>query len=387
MRYRQLPLDQINVTDRNIRKTTSEEGMAELTASIDRFGLLQPIVVFETGEDQYDLVTGHRRFAAVCELGWDSIPAMVTKSEEQAGVLAQAQENLVREDMTLGEELDVISTAMQLTENAQREGLEDIEEAEALLRVAGGRNSHGGDRKSNQVCSANLNQCELADLLGKSTNWVNVRLSLLLDLPDEVRSRVTRKPPTAPENAPGIAVNTAAEIARLKDDPDLQIKLADKVEREGMTKPQTRRAVQKIKEDPDAAEAVLAAKVDDSSFDAVTQRKADKTPAKQAASDAKSTAPEVMMKRFSQAYQNLCIALEPDRIAEVEAAGKNAIAEVRAEVAENACYMRALLDNFIHDWRLDELCNWTQEQAAEVASMGSGPRVTGLELLDEEEAE
>lgn len=386
MHFRQLPLEQINITDRNIRKTTSEEGMAELAASIARFGLLQPIVVFETGEDTYDLVTGHRRFAAVSELGWKTIPAMVTKSEEQAGVLAQAQENLVREDMTIAEELDVLNAAMQLTENTQREDLEDIEEAEALLRIAGGRNGHGGDRKTDQVHSVNLNQKELAAIIGKSTGWVNARLSILLDLPKEVRERVRHKPPTDPKAHPGIAVNTAAQIGQLKDSPDLQIKLADKIEREGMTLRQTRAAVQKIKEDPAAAEAVLAAKTDDSSFDAVTQRKADRTPAIPAPTIEKCSDAETMRRSFSFAYRELCIALDSERVERVKKAGRNTIAEVSAEVAEHACYMRALLDNFIFDFALEEMCGWTQQKAAEVAVMGGSPRVIGLELISDGEA-
>jgi len=231
-----------------------------------------------------------------------------------------------------------------------------------------------------------MDQKTLAELVGKSQKWVQVRMALLLDLPDEVRSRVTRKPPTAPENAPGIAVNTAAEIARLKDRPDVQVKLADKVEREGMTQPQTRRAVQKIKEDPAAAEAVLAAKTDDSSFDAVTTRKADRTPAIPAPTIEKCSDAETMRRSFSFAYRELCIALDSERVDRVKKAGRNTIAEVSVEVAEHACYMRALLDNFIFDFALEEKCGWTQQKAAEVAVMGGSPRVIGLELISDGEA-
>jgi len=378
VRYRQLPLEQINVTDRNIRKTTSEEGMAELTASIARFGLLQPIVVFETGEDQFDLVTGHRRFAAVCELGWDSIPAMVTKSEEQAGVLAQAQENLVREGISLRDELDLIATAIQLVENTQREKLSDIDGAEALLRLAGGRNGVG---RPGNVNTTNISVRDLAAIIGKSHVWVSRRLSLL-DLPEDVLDRVQHHDP-GPSEKTGVGFSSAQEIARLNGDPEVQRKLADKVEKEGMTARQTASAVKKIKEDPTAAEAVLAAKVDDSSFDAVTTRKADKTPAK-LTPPPPSNAPDEVMRYFSQGYQKLLQAFDEDRRTEVEADGR--FGEVCADIAYNACYLRTLLDNVIYDWALEKKCSWTQEKAAEVAVMGSGPRVIGLELIGEEAA-
>lgn len=384
MRYRQLPLEQITATDRNIRKTVSEEGMAELTASIDRYGLLQPIVVFEVGEHEYEIVAGHRRYAACRELGWDTISAMVTKSDEQAGALTQAQENLVREDMTIEEELNVLSRAMQLVENVQREDVEQIEEAKALLRIGGGRRSPGRPLTNGDNCPSRaiISAAQLAALVGKSETWVKTRLSRILDLPDDVRSRVKKQQPGTGYRE-GLGINTAAEIARLTPDEDIQWKLASKVEQEQMTAPQTAAAVRKIKEDPENTEAVLSAKADDSSFDTVVSHKSSKVPAKQVPDRDKSAA-EVVTKRFSQGYQKLLIAFEEDRMQELEA-DRDSFAEVCAEIAHNACYLRALLDNVIRDWKLDEKCDWSDEDAAEVATM-KGVRVVSLEIVEDEEA-
>ena len=89
---------------------------------------------------------------------------MVTKSEEQATILAQAQENLIRDNLSLEDEFSLIA---QLTENGQREDVDPKDEGDALLALAGGKQSPGGDRKSNHYCTATMiSQADLAKMLG-----------------------------------------------------------------------------------------------------------------------------------------------------------------------------------------------------------------------------
>ena len=44
----------------------------------------------------------------------------------------------------------------QLTENGQREDVDPKDEGDALLALAGGKQSPGGDRKSNHYCTATM---------------------------------------------------------------------------------------------------------------------------------------------------------------------------------------------------------------------------------------
>lgn len=101
-----LAIDAID-TNGNVRH--SIEHVKELAASIREVGLIQPIVV-KQAEDGYSLVAGHRRLAAVAELGWTEIPAYVIESD--AAVKLQ-----------------------QLTENVQRDNLTGLEEAQALFEL------------------------------------------------------------------------------------------------------------------------------------------------------------------------------------------------------------------------------------------------------------
>ncbi|MBP2651244.1 MAG: parB-like partition protein [Firmicutes bacterium] len=86
------------------RRVFDEESLVDLSMSIERYGVLQPVVVrrYITG---YELVAGERRWRAARLAGLKSIPAVVR-------------------DYTDGE-----MTEIALIENIQRENLNVIEEA------------------------------------------------------------------------------------------------------------------------------------------------------------------------------------------------------------------------------------------------------------------
>ena len=94
------------------RKVFDHESLLELSDSIRKNGVIQPIVVVKNGED-YILIAGERRLRASKMAGNQTIPAVV-KSIEDFKMLEYA-----------------------LIENIQRENLNIIEEAEGYLRLMG----------------------------------------------------------------------------------------------------------------------------------------------------------------------------------------------------------------------------------------------------------
>ena len=48
-----LPLDKIDISESNVRRTDREKGIEELAKSIEKIGLQQPILVFKKG-DRYE---------------------------------------------------------------------------------------------------------------------------------------------------------------------------------------------------------------------------------------------------------------------------------------------------------------------------------------------
>lgn len=97
---KKIPVDRILVGEYNVRKKKVREGLDELKKSIDREGLLQPIVVFSK-DDKYELVIGQRRLLAVKELGWKEIPALVLEPMSIAKAKTRSViENIHRSDLS-----------------------------------------------------------------------------------------------------------------------------------------------------------------------------------------------------------------------------------------------------------------------------------------------
>jgi ParB family chromosome partitioning protein len=135
------------------RREFADAELAELAASIQQNGLLQPIVVRPAPNGagaKWELVAGERRWRAIMKLGWTEIPAVVREVD----------------DRTL--------LVLALVENLQRAQLSALEEAEGYQRLA--------DEFS-------LSQQQVAEVVGKERSTV-ANAVRLLGLPVSVRQLI-----------------------------------------------------------------------------------------------------------------------------------------------------------------------------------------------------
>lgn len=146
---RHLPVEWIQPGQYQPRKDIQPEALEELAASIKAQGLMQPIVVrpLLTGDNQYEIIAGERRWRA-CQLAqMESVPALIRDVPDEAAI------------------------AMALIENIQREDLNPMEEAIALHRL-----QHEFE----------LTQMEVAEAVGKNRATV-ANLLRLMNLNDDVK--------------------------------------------------------------------------------------------------------------------------------------------------------------------------------------------------------
>jgi ParB family chromosome partitioning protein len=94
--YREIPVSAVKPNPKQPRQVFDEDALAELEHSIREFGLMQPIVVRELGENSYELVMGERRLRAaqLAELG--KIPAIVRQTADEAMLRDALLENIHR---------------------------------------------------------------------------------------------------------------------------------------------------------------------------------------------------------------------------------------------------------------------------------------------------
>lgn len=166
------------------RTIFNDEKIKELAESIEKNGLLQPIIVKPTVNGYY-IVAGERRFRAFEYLNKDEIPAIIKEFDD--------------------EEMMIFS----ILENLQREDLSPLEEAISYKKL---------------MDKTNYKQEELAEKLGKSRPYLANSLRLL-KLPLEIKTYLAEGK---------ISAAHARTLLALKD-KDTMVKVCEKIVAENMS--------------------------------------------------------------------------------------------------------------------------------------------------------
>ncbi len=130
------------------RKHFDEEALQELASSIKLHGVIQPLVVNKSDNDQYLIIAGERRWRASKMAGLEKVPVVVKNYTEK-----QVQE-------------------ISIIENLQREDLNPIEAARAIKQL---------------MDEYHLTQEVVSDRIGKSRSSVANTLRLLTLYPDVIK--------------------------------------------------------------------------------------------------------------------------------------------------------------------------------------------------------
>ncbi|KRL06429.1 ParB/RepB/Spo0J family partition protein [Liquorilactobacillus hordei] len=115
----EIALDDIRPNPYQPRKIFDEEALSELSVSIKKSGVFQPIIVRKSSVKGYEIISGERRFRASKLAEKKSIPAIIREIDEASMMEIAILENLQREDLTPLEEAQAYNTLMgklQLTQ-------------------------------------------------------------------------------------------------------------------------------------------------------------------------------------------------------------------------------------------------------------------------------
>ncbi len=80
-------------------KVIDDDKMHELVESIMTNGVLMPVIVRSTEDDEYEMISGHRRLFAVNQIGLERIPAIIKDYDDDEAILAMVDSNLQREEI------------------------------------------------------------------------------------------------------------------------------------------------------------------------------------------------------------------------------------------------------------------------------------------------
>ena len=123
-----LPIGRVEPRADQPRQVFDEEALRELAASIERYGLIQPVTVRPLGDGYYQIIAGERRWRAARLAGLEELPVRVIEADDRRAAELALVENLQREDLNPIEEAEGYRTLME------RYGLTQEETARSVGR-------------------------------------------------------------------------------------------------------------------------------------------------------------------------------------------------------------------------------------------------------------
>lgn len=172
-----LRLSDIEPRSEQPRKVFDREALSQLAESIAVNGLIQPIVVRDSGEGYYQIIAGERRWRAAKMAGLTEIPAIIMELDDQK------------------------AAELALIENIQRENLNPIEEAAAIRAL---------------IEEYSLTQEEVSHRVGRSRSAIANALRLL-ELPESIRALVSDGSLTAGHARALLGLRDPAKLAETAD--------------------------------------------------------------------------------------------------------------------------------------------------------------------------
>jgi ParB family chromosome partitioning protein len=138
------------------RKIFDKENLIDLTNSIKERGILQPIIVRTSSDNQtkYEIIAGERRWLAAQKAGLHNVPVIVTETD------------------------DLKSLEFAIVENVQRQDLSPLEEAQGYKRL---------------IDEFSYDQEKVSKFIGKSRTYITNSLRLLILPADVIKLIESRK--------------------------------------------------------------------------------------------------------------------------------------------------------------------------------------------------
>jgi len=95
----EIDISLISVNPFQPRTDFEQEHIDELAASIQKYGIIQPITVRKMNDKEYQLISGERRLRASKQIGLTVVPAFVREVEDQELLELALVENIQRQDL------------------------------------------------------------------------------------------------------------------------------------------------------------------------------------------------------------------------------------------------------------------------------------------------
>ena len=171
------------------RKVFDENNLIDLTNSIKERGMIQPIIVRKSNDDntKFEIIAGERRWLAAQRAGLHNVPVVITEAD------------------------DLKSLEFAIVENVQRHDLNPLEEAQGYKRLI------------DEFC---YDQEKVSKFIGKSRSHISNSLRLL-SLPEDVLKLIEMQKLTAGHAKILVGLENASFVATKIIEKKLSVRQAE----------------------------------------------------------------------------------------------------------------------------------------------------------------
>ena len=171
------------------RRIFDESSLVDLTNSIKERGVIQPIIVRKSNDDEekFEIIAGERRWLAAQRAGLHNVPVIITEAD------------------------DLKSLEFAIVENVQRHDLNPLEEAQGYKRL---------------IDEFKYDQDKVAKFIGKSRSYISNSLRLL-SLPTEVIALIESQKLTAGHAKILVGLQNASFLASKIIEKKLSVRQAE----------------------------------------------------------------------------------------------------------------------------------------------------------------
>ena len=80
-------------------KIWMDQEMIRLSASVEKYGIINPLIVRPIPDGVYEIISGHRRKAAAEKFGYRKVPVIIRVMSDDEAVINMVDSNLQRQQM------------------------------------------------------------------------------------------------------------------------------------------------------------------------------------------------------------------------------------------------------------------------------------------------
>lgn len=221
-----------------------DDEMLNLTQSIKETGILSPLIVRPIKNNEYEVISGHRRLHAGIKAGMDKVPALIYEMDRDTAVIALVDSNLHRDNVLPSERVFAYKMKMEaLSHQGKRTDL-------TLEQVAPKLSTELIGESENISKDTVKRYIRLTNLLPKLLEYVDegriaftpaVELSYLKDIEQQDLIQTIESEDCTPSLSQAVRMKKLSQAGELDDDKILEIMSEEKANQKERIKIPTER--------------------------------------------------------------------------------------------------------------------------------------------------